>query len=239
MSIFIKEIVGVTGQQVRDRVRNGRRTRNMREKQERILVSATTLFAKHGFAGVTVQEIADTADVAAGTLFRYASSKAELLLMVYNEQFRRAIDLGIDAARQCDEPVSAVYAMVTPIIEAAEDHPGNAMAYQRELLFGDPSERYRAEGLALVGYLQDSIAERLVQTRHSASIETDAVLLWAARAARSVFAVLHLLLARPSTAADWGTDTNNELRQQIAQIVVGFFASLPSVGHPAVEQSHN
>lgn len=71
-----------------------RRDRNMRDKRDRIFRAASELFAERGFAAVATQEISDRADVAAGTLFRYAASKSELLLMVYNEEFRAALEDG-------------------------------------------------------------------------------------------------------------------------------------------------
>jgi AcrR family transcriptional regulator len=58
------------------------------DKHKRIFAAATVLFDEHGFEAVTTQQISDRADVAAGTLFRYASTRGELLLMVYNAQFR-------------------------------------------------------------------------------------------------------------------------------------------------------
>ena len=62
----------------------GRRERAKQDKRARIFAAAAALFAEHGFERVTTQQIADRADVGAGTLFQYASTKGELFLMVYN-----------------------------------------------------------------------------------------------------------------------------------------------------------
>ena len=59
----------------------GRRVQNMRDKRERIFRAAHELFTERGFDRVTTQEISERADVATGTLFRYAASKSELLLL--------------------------------------------------------------------------------------------------------------------------------------------------------------
>ncbi len=56
-------------------------------KRERIMTAARELSAEHGVSGVTTQQIARRADVAVGTLYLYASTKAELLIMVQNEKF--------------------------------------------------------------------------------------------------------------------------------------------------------
>ena len=205
--------------------RGGRRTRSMRDKHERILAAATVLFRELGYAGVTTQQISDRADVAAGTLFRYASSKSELFLMVYNEQLRSAIAEGARAAEREAEVTRAVCALVEPIMAVATD-PGSAVVYQRELLFGSPAERYRSEGLALVAGLEDAVAKRLVAAISSPDDATPVLRQAAMRAARSVFAVANLLLVQPYTSAHPGSDVLTELREQTAQIVRGLLVSV-------------
>ncbi len=59
------------------------------------MTAARELFAEHGVSGVTTQQIGHRADVANGTLYLYASTKAELLIMVQNEKFAAAIDVGL------------------------------------------------------------------------------------------------------------------------------------------------
>ncbi|MDO8423608.1 MAG: TetR/AcrR family transcriptional regulator [Parvibaculum sp.] len=62
----------------------GRRERNKQEKRDRIIAAAKELFATKGFADTTTQEIAEKADIGTGTLFLYAKSKEELLVMVFS-----------------------------------------------------------------------------------------------------------------------------------------------------------
>ncbi|WP_308471329.1 helix-turn-helix domain-containing protein [Pseudoclavibacter sp. AY1F1] len=68
----------------------GRRGRAKQDKHERIMRAAKALFTHHGISGVTTQQVADEADVAIGTLFLYAATKAELLIMVQNMSQGRA-----------------------------------------------------------------------------------------------------------------------------------------------------
>lgn len=70
----------------------GRGERAKGDKRERIMAAARQLFAERGVSGVTTQQIAGRADAAIGTLYRYAATKAELLIMVQNEKFAAAID---------------------------------------------------------------------------------------------------------------------------------------------------
>jgi len=208
--------------------RGGRRLRNMQDKRDRIFDAAATLFAEHGYEAVTTQQISERADIAAGTLFLYASSKGDLLLMVYNRQFRAAIDTGRQASLSCTDPADSVFAMTAPIVRAAGEDPGNTVLYQRELLFGPPSVGYRADGLALVVELEEAIAERLSTATAPSAVDRVVVEVAAMRAARSVFAVLHLLVAQPATGAHDGADPVGELKAQVEQIVAGFFASIDS-----------
>ncbi|MFE3102165.1 TetR/AcrR family transcriptional regulator [Nocardia tengchongensis] len=201
----------------------GRRQRKMHDKQSRIFEAAATLFAEQGFDQVTTQQISDRADIAAGTLFRYAATKGELLLMVYNEELRTALEDGAGEARAQTDTVAAVSGMLGPLLRAAAQRAENTIVYQRELLFGSPTDKYRSEGLALVARLEAMIAERLIADAGesgSARVEEQARL-----AGRSIFAVLHLALARPATGAHPGHDAIGDLRAQIAQIVAGFFTS--------------
>ncbi|SEM41747.1 transcriptional regulator, TetR family [Nonomuraea pusilla] len=202
--------------------RGGRRERGMRDKQERIFRAAADSFAERGFERVTTQEIAERADVATGTVFRYAASKAELLLMVYNEELRAALELGEQRARSRQGVVSAVVSMVLPMVEQAERHAENAAVYQRELLFGAPDDKYRAAGLALVARLEQLITERLVAeaARRGLPADRDHALL----AAGSVFAATHLVLARAYTGAHQGRDPVADLSAQVRQIVSGYLA---------------
>lgn len=198
----------------------GRRARNIEDKRARIFTSARRLMATHGFDGVTTQQISEDADVAAGTLFRYASNKGELLLMVLNHEFEAAIDAGETAAQASAEvagvdPVEGVWALVEPVLRFADGHPDNTAAYQRELLFGPTTDRYRAEGLGLVSRWQAAVAQHLLRTAVPASPAQQAE---AEIAARSAFAVLHLAVVSPSTDAS-GTE---RLRAQIAQLVDGY-----------------
>ena len=127
----------------------GRRERNKQQKLERITAAATELFSEHGVDEVTTQQIADRADVGAGTVFLYASSKAELLLLVHNVKFADAIERGEAAASGTTDRLDALMAIVSPIVECNRVQIENGRTYLRELVFGDPEEPHHREGLAL------------------------------------------------------------------------------------------
>ena len=76
----------------------GRRERNKQAKLERITAAARELFAEHGVDEVTTQQIAEKADIGTGTLFLYAKTKGELLLLVQNSGYAAALEDGTAAA---------------------------------------------------------------------------------------------------------------------------------------------
>jgi len=64
----------------------GRRERQRQKTLAKIIRAARTLFARKGFEATTTQEIAEKADIGTGTLFNYAKSKEDLLLLVFHEE---------------------------------------------------------------------------------------------------------------------------------------------------------
>ena len=70
----------------------GRRERAKQEKRKRIVAAARALFAEKGFDATTTQEVAERADVGAGTVFRYAKVKDDLLILVFREEMGEVAD---------------------------------------------------------------------------------------------------------------------------------------------------
>ena len=134
----------------------GLRARNKAAKRAAISRAAAELFAAHGYAGTTTQQVARAADVAEGTVFRYASSKPELLLMVINEHLRPLVESASDLPDEA-APDEAVLGILDPIIDLAHDQPDNAAPFLREVLFGEDGPQ-RSESLETVAELRGRIA---------------------------------------------------------------------------------
>jgi TetR/AcrR family transcriptional regulator, fatty acid metabolism regulator protein len=60
-------------------------------KRERILDAAVRVFAKEGFYGAKVSQIADAAGVADGTIYLYFKSKDELLISLFEDRMDRVL----------------------------------------------------------------------------------------------------------------------------------------------------
>ncbi|SEC42401.1 DNA-binding transcriptional regulator, AcrR family [Streptomyces sp. 3213] len=165
----------------------GRRERAKQDKRERIMTAARELFGEHGVGSVTTQQVARRADVAIGTLYLYASTKAELLIMVQNQKFAAAIDSGLAAADAAagQGALEPVIALIRPVVECVREHTENGRTYLHELLFGDPAEPYRQAGLALAGRLEDGVTSLLTRDEHVGAAD-------AATLARVITAIIHI-----------------------------------------------
>lgn len=84
----------------------GRRERSKLEKRARIVEAARDLFNEKGFEATTTLEISERANVGSGTLFLYAKTKEELLVMAFSDELLTRIS-------RADELISAQ----SPLIE--------------------------------------------------------------------------------------------------------------------------
>ena len=136
----------------------GRRERNKQDKLDRIVAAASELFAVHGVDEVTTQQIADKADIGTGTLFLYAKTKGELLLLVQNAHYAEALERGRADAETIPGVLDAMLAIVRPIVECNRTQIDNGRTYLREMVFGDPEEPRHREALAIVAQTEEAIA---------------------------------------------------------------------------------
>lgn len=63
------------------------------ERREKIIQTATDVFAEEGFEGAALKHVAELVGVREATLFHYFASKQELLTAVLEERDRRSLEL--------------------------------------------------------------------------------------------------------------------------------------------------
>lgn len=156
----------------------GRRERAKAEKRARILAAARALFEERGFERTSMSEVARAADVAEGTVFQYAATKVELLMMVVDalwgahEHATTAPSLSASAAPGTatagGETADRIAELISPLVTAMRRWPELATWVAREILFGaDMPHRRRV--LDHVDRLEEQIAARLQDGRADAS----------------------------------------------------------------------
>ena len=186
----------------------GRRERNKQEKLDRIVAAASELFAEHGVDEVTTQQIADKADIGTGTLFLYAKTKGELLLLVQNAKYVEALEQGRADAETVPGVLDAVLAIVRPLVECNRIQIDNGRTYLREMVFGDPEEPRHSEALAIVAQTEEAVAA--VLRRDERVAEGDAATL-----AHIVSAVMFLSMAASVNIALSVEEIVQDIRRQV------------------------
>ena len=190
----------------------GRRERNKQAKLERIITAASELFAEHGVDEVTTQQIADKADIGTGTLFLYAKTKGELLLLVQNAQYAAALERGRAAAETIPDVLDAVLSIVQPIVECNRSQIDNGRTYLREMVFGDPEEPRHGEALAIAAQTEEAITAVLRRDKRVG--EGDAATL-----ARVVSGVMFLSMAASLNVAWSVEEIVQDIRRQVSALL--------------------
>jgi AcrR family transcriptional regulator len=190
----------------------GRRERNKQAKLERIMAAASELFAEHGVDEVTTQQIADRADIGTGTLFLYAKSKGELLLLVQNAQYAGALEKGRATAESVPDALDAILSIVRPIVQCNRSQIENGRTYLREMVFGDPEEPHHGEALTIAGQTEEAISAVLRRDERVGADE-------AATLARVVSSVMFLSMAASLNAAWSAEEILDDIRSQVRAVL--------------------
>ena len=110
-----------------------------RERRKRILDATLAIASKGGYEAVQMRAVADRADVAVGTLYRYFPSKVHLLVTALGREFER-IDAKTDrSAAAGGTPFQRLNFMVSKLTRAMQRNPLLTEAMTRAYVFADAS----------------------------------------------------------------------------------------------------
>jgi TetR/AcrR family transcriptional regulator, fatty acid metabolism regulator protein len=93
-----------------------------RDKRERILDAAETLFARHGFFAAKVSEVAKEAGVADGTIYLYFKSKDDLLISLFERRMRQ-LNTALKDAIAGKPPRDQLRAFIHTYAQLVHDEP--------------------------------------------------------------------------------------------------------------------
>lgn len=104
----------------------GRAEDNKRDKLERILRAGRELFAQHGYAGTTMNDVAARAGVSKGALYFHVGSKNGLLNEVFGADFNGWIDEAfeqdpVEPSAPFSDRLVGIYARLVALMCAAPD----------------------------------------------------------------------------------------------------------------------
>ena len=102
-------------------------------KRERIIAAAAKLFGDKGYHDTTTAEIAESAGVAAGTIYIYFSSKEELLVAVFEEFLGKHIDRLREGVDREKTPKDKLTRLLTLGLELMQNNPDSARMFLSQL----------------------------------------------------------------------------------------------------------
>lgn len=102
-------------------------------RREEILIAAARLFARKGISGATMADIAKEADLSAGAIYRYYSSKEELLRAVFDDASARNREQFARAAESSASPLAALEQVGREIWVEMKDRDAFICEIQMEL----------------------------------------------------------------------------------------------------------
>jgi TetR/AcrR family transcriptional regulator, cholesterol catabolism regulator len=132
-----------------------------RERRTRILDATIALAAQGGFDAVQMRAVAERADVALGTLYRYFPSKIHLLVSALGREFERA-NQGIEQRVIPGEtPAERVTHVLTHTTRNLQQDPHLTEALTRAFMFADASvaSEIHAVGLQVTKLLMRAMAD--------------------------------------------------------------------------------
>jgi len=110
-----------------------------RERRQRILDATLELASRGGYEAVQMRAVADRADVALGTLYRYFPSKIHLLVSGLAREFERAEERLGRSPLPGDTPQDRVVFVLHRVTRSMQREPLLIEAMTRAFMFADPS----------------------------------------------------------------------------------------------------
>lgn len=110
-----------------------------RDRRKRILDATLALASKGGYDAVQMRAVAEKADVALGTLYRYFPSKIHLLVSGLAREFERTQERMDRTTIPGDTPYERMLFVLGRITRAMQRDPQLTEAMTRAFMFADPS----------------------------------------------------------------------------------------------------
>lgn len=142
-----------------------------RDRRKRILDATIALASQGGFDAVQMRAVAESADVALGTLYRYFPSKIHLLVSALHREFERSEIALRDKPVEGDTTADRVINVLKRTTRGMQSDPKLTEALTRAFMFADSSV---AAEIHQVGMLLTSMVTRaMYPTGHDELTEED------------------------------------------------------------------
>jgi TetR/AcrR family transcriptional regulator, cholesterol catabolism regulator len=119
-----------------------------RERRKRILDATLALASKGGYDAVQMRAVADRADVALGTLYRYFPSKIHLLVSALASEFERTREKLARRPIPGETPADRIIYVLHKVTRNMQREPLLTEAITRAFMFADPSAATEVNAVA-------------------------------------------------------------------------------------------
>lgn len=119
-----------------------------RERHKRILDATLALASKGGYEAVQMRAVAERADVALGTLYRYFPSKIHLLVSALARELTKTQERLARAAIPGDTPHERMVYVLRRTTKSMQRDPMLTEAMTRAFMFADPSAASEVNAVA-------------------------------------------------------------------------------------------
>jgi AcrR family transcriptional regulator len=137
-----------------------------RERRRRILDATLVLASKGGYDAVQMRAVAERADVALGTLYRYFPSKIHLLVSALAREFERTLEKLDRITIPGDTPYERTLFVLGRVTRTMQREPQLTEAMTRAFMFADPSAA--AEVNAVARLMEDMFTRAMHEGEASA-----------------------------------------------------------------------
>ena len=146
-----------------------------RERRTRILDATIQLASEGGFDAVQMREVADRAEVALGTLYRYFPSKIHLLVSALSREFDSVEEISRTRKVPGDSPADRVMFVLERTTRTLQRDPLLTEALTRAFMFADNSVKDEIEevGMKLTALIGRTMSGEL---DHEATDEEAAII---------------------------------------------------------------
>jgi TetR/AcrR family transcriptional regulator, cholesterol catabolism regulator len=121
-----------------------------RDRRKRILDETLALASKGGYDAVQMREVADRADVALGTLYRYFPSKIHLLVSGLIREFEGTKEKLDKRPIPGDTPADRIIYVLNKVTKNMQREPLLTEAITRAFMFADPSAASEVNAVAVL-----------------------------------------------------------------------------------------
>ena len=140
-----------------------RRERNKLEKKKRIVEASRSLFKRQGFENTTTQQVAREADIATGTLFLYARTKEDLLVLSFKEEMLETLNQSFDDIPNNARVVESLMVVFSRMIDYHDVDRSLSLKLIREMI--GPTGGDRAQDIReLVETIFDRLSRLIILT---------------------------------------------------------------------------